>query len=76
MHFGGKYSFRTIIVFFQRDFGVYTHWVMKNFRDIPSEAEYEALINEAEQQGHIDRDTAYQVYTASMGYEATFFGSV
>jgi len=39
-------------------------------------AEDEALINEAEQQGHIDRDTAYQVYTASMGYEATFFGSV
>lgn len=61
----------------QGDFGVYTHWVRNEFYpDMSPAAEYEAIINAAEQQRHIVRDTALQVYTSSMISEVEFFADV
>ncbi|KAH3819073.1 uncharacterized protein LOC127831628 [Dreissena polymorpha] len=58
-------------------FGVYDEWVKANFNPDSSGVEkYEKLINTAEQDGHIDRKIALDVYTASMKGEAGFFGSI
>jgi len=69
--------FKTFNYLLQGDFGVYTKWVRENFNPDPSGAvEYEAWINAADQQGHIVRERALQVYKESMSGEAAFFGSV
>jgi len=61
----------------QGDFGVYTQWVRKKFdSDMSSAAEYEAVIDAADQQGNIVRDTALQVYRASVMSEVEFFAYV
>ena len=68
---------KTFICLFQGDFGVYTQWVRYDFDpDMSSAAKYEALIDAAEQQGNIVRDTALQVYTASVMSEVEFFDDV
>jgi len=62
---------------FQGDSGVYTQWVRYDFDpNISPAAKYEALIDAAYRQGNIVRDTALQVYTASVMSEVEFFAYV
>ncbi|XP_045192636.1 uncharacterized protein LOC123548980 [Mercenaria mercenaria] len=60
-----------------RNFGVYSKWVTENLNPGSRGYEkYEAVINNAAEQGLIDSQKALQVYTRSMQGEVDFFSSV
>lgn len=59
------------------NFGVYTKWVRENLDpDSHGYEKYEAVINEAYKDGHIDKQIALKIYTLSMQGEVAFFSSV